>query len=320
MPTPRINRVFAFGEDPDLLPATGPTAGGAVVVITGANFLTRARGGPPRPVRVRFGGVESPLVRVLRGNMLHATTPAVPLDLDAGAEGLVDVEVANLQEDETVIPGEVATSVDAYRYRLPRLDSGVDQAITEVERALIVFLATRICANSLSTQSVEYDEDDVAVVPEIATLPAIVISGPDVLDPSFSRESAIVTPGIIEDPERRAAVLQHAVQVDLAYRLTGQTRGRVAMLNLMSAVLDVIERARELVIPTRSATVRMDLAFPADGRPRADVRIGDSDIHGFTARIRVSNILVLGIQPHPASGVDVAVPLVDRIQIRTDPA
>lgn len=320
MATPRINRVFAYGEDPDSLPATGPCGGGQVVVITGAGFLRPSLAGYLATVRVRFGDATSPLVRVLRGNMLHATTPATPLGIEVGGEGLVDVEVANLDEDGIPIPGEVATATGAYQYRLPRLDSGQDQAVAEVERALIIWLSTRVCANSLSGQSVEYDDSDVAIVPEIAKLPAIVISGPDVASPMFPRENRVLLPGFVLDPEGRAQVMRHTVQVDLLYRVTGQAAGRAAMLNLMSALMSEIDRAQSITVPTERSEVRMDLGFDGDGRPRGDMRPSDSDLHSFTARIRVSNVLVVGIRPHPGSEVDVAVPLVQEIVVETDPA
>jgi hypothetical protein len=319
MAVPRINRVYGYGEDPDI-PASGPSWGGAEVAITGANFLTPSRGGSPtRSVGVLFGAAAAPRVRVLRGNLLHVTSPPTPFGLPEHGQGLVSITVRNLDADGVPIPGETATRTGAYRYVLPSLDSRVDQALTEVERALLIFLSTRICANSLATQSVEYDDVELAIAPDIARLPALVIQGPQVTDPAFPREFQVLPAGRIEDPEGRSQVLRNGVQFDLLYRVTGQAPSRAAMLNLMSVTSAGIDRARSLELPTGTARVQMDVTFPNGGRPSADTRPSDSDLHSFTARIRISNIQVVGAQPHQSDDVDVAVPLVSDIRIITVP-
>lgn len=317
MAVPRINRIYGYGDDIDG-PARGPSGGGVLVVVTGDNFLAPSRGGhPTRSVEVWFGTARSPLVRVLRGNMLHATTPPSPLSPQAGGEGAVDVTVRNLDLDGVPIPGEEVVLQAGYVYHLPRLDAEAEQRLAEVERALLHFFKLRVCKNTLTTQSVEFDADGVGLVPEIAELPSLVLSGPEPEASPFRRERRVVD--TIEDDEGRVAVMRYTTVVNLTYRVTGQASGKMGMLNLMNAFIDVVERAREVRIPTDTGEIRMDLSFPAGGMPRPDVRPSDSDLHSFTASIRLTNVMILGTRPVTGSEVGVAVPPVRGIRIGVEP-
>lgn len=88
-----------------VVPASGPSAGGGVVVVKGASFEAGAV--------VSFGGLKSSAVTVESATVLTATVPA-------HAPGAVDVKVTNLD-------GQTATLAGGYEYV-----SDVSLAVTEV--------------------------------------------------------------------------------------------------------------------------------------------------------------------------------------------
>src|SRR6266508_57350 len=148
-----------------IAPTSGPASGGDVVRLTGTGFGPQVAveiGGACQIVALRGGGGELSVVDV--------RTPA-------HVEGVVDVELQNLDAGGQPVAGETARLAGAYRYLRARLAREAD--LTRVVRTLLRELKRQIIANVSLATSLDYDDgaqNGQAVV--LAALPSLVLTGP----------------------------------------------------------------------------------------------------------------------------------------------
>ncbi|MCI4355225.1 MAG: IPT/TIG domain-containing protein, partial [Thermoplasmata archaeon] len=148
-------------------PVVGPTGGGNLVEVRGANFKlwvipppTSGPLPPPTPtVRVSFDGVPGSGVLVASATRLFVRAPKSPLapvKPDYG-EGSVDVEVANLQPSGAPVVGEVMTAVDAYAYQ--RVNLAIESDLLRFVRTIIRELRLQVHPNVSLTTHTDWDEN-----------------------------------------------------------------------------------------------------------------------------------------------------------------
>ncbi|MCJ7796334.1 MAG: IPT/TIG domain-containing protein, partial [Thermoleophilia bacterium] len=161
-------------------PATGPAAGGNLVIIAGTNFAvpTMAYAVPaaalaPR-VSVTVGGRAARRVEVVSATQLRVLMPRYwHQDTTQVTFGAVNVIVSNLSTAFVVVPGEVATAVAGYTYA--RWDLGApheDPPLYKIARELMWALSLEVERNCYWAVHVDYG-DVAAVEINVAQLPSI---------------------------------------------------------------------------------------------------------------------------------------------------
>ena len=253
-------------------PEKGPTSGGDLVRVVGQGFGVQAR--------VRFGDVWGTVLSVREEaglSVIDVRTPPHP-------EALVPVTVENLDASGAPIPGELATIADAYRFQ--RAAIVAEATVTRLIRTLLRALKSQIVENTTLTVALDYDatpEDPLRVV-TMATLPALVLSGPTVRESRFYASNVPhedVVPGVggAELVRRRPAYT-----VDLGFVLTAASDRTAELLNLMASVASFLSRNRWLAMPRDPATPELGTVrweMDPEGDFRTNLR-GQSDVRVFT--------------------------------------
>lgn len=227
----------------DITPSEGEPAGGSLIVITGAGFDADTQ-----KMRVLFGGIESKRVRVIDGlspnplapefdlgTILDCFVPTFPLTEDSSSEtgivepGKVDVKVIN---DATVSED---TSADGYEYKRP--DQGEESHLSLVYRTLINTMKRDIIPEVSPVASMDWARKG-AVERAVKELPAIILEGPDMVDPNEGAEDyeRILT----EDKstftwDHQRETLRDTLEFDVTIVTRGGDGGLVAAMSLMRA-------------------------------------------------------------------------------------
>ncbi|MCL2726567.1 MAG: IPT/TIG domain-containing protein [Polyangiaceae bacterium] len=147
-------------------PVAGPSSGDDLVRLVGTGF---AEG-----VQVLFGGVPAGVISVRDEAGLRIVDARTPPHLP----GSVDVELTNLDEAGTPVPGESVVVSSAYRFTRSTVAREAD--LTRAVRQLLRELKRQVLANVSATVSVDYDDtvvDGLNVI-AMAKVPSLVLSGP----------------------------------------------------------------------------------------------------------------------------------------------
>lgn len=155
--------------------------GGQLVTLTGTNFrlpypLPDVDGPlpvPPPTVSVKVNGTEAEQVQVLSATSLTCLVGANdPTDE-------VSIEVQNLDVDGESIPGEVVTEEGLLEFARADLTRQADG--DRVTQQLMRLLIQQVIPNVIKSVETDYSSDPEATVfgiPDVATLPCVVVSGP----------------------------------------------------------------------------------------------------------------------------------------------
>lgn len=180
-----------------ITPTEGPTTGFTSVEILGENFraptilppdpITNITPPSPIPVKVYFGGVEAETVLWITENRLYAFTPPRKEQSVNGNIVPVDVVVENVDDNGDLIPGESVTLPDGFTYKYPVLNSYTNKPLNILTRGLIMKFRSFVHPNTVHMVNTDYDEapGDGLSITHLASLPAIVLSGPDLLENRF---------------------------------------------------------------------------------------------------------------------------------------
>jgi hypothetical protein len=258
-------------------PASGPTSGGDLLRLSGTGFAPR--------VQVRLGGRLAELLSVRS----EGSTSLADVRTPAHEEAVVDVELCNLDSRGSPVPGEVVVLPGAYRFLRPRVAREAD--LTRLIRTLLRELKRQVIANVSTTVSVDYDDtvvDGLNVI-ALATLPALVLSGPTLRENRFysanvPREDVVPGAAGPELLRRRPAYT-----VDLVFTLTAASHRTAELFNLMAAVATFLNRNRWLEMPRdpedlAKGTARWELDAEGEFRPQLQ---GREDVRAFTCGLVV---------------------------------
>ena len=283
-------------------PAAGRTGGLLLVTLTGTGFqvpfdppLVGKCPPPPPPVRVRFGGVESPRVLVFSDTEVRALVPP-------GSAGTVDITLDNLDEDGATT-GTV-TATDAFTYTSPVLARTQANEVTlqRVVRQLLRELKGQVLANTSLTVHTDYDgspETEVNVT-EIGRLPAIVLSGPNI---SESKPLRITGNRYESDGSGGLYRLPETFTADLEFTLIALSELSQELLALTHEVIRYVHRTPYIYIdrdPTdpSAGRVRYEMAFAPGGTPRVSSASNKSNV-----RQALSTVVIRGVDIDEADGV-----------------
>lgn len=265
-----------------LLPNRGPTSGGNLVRLVGDGFTPR--------IAVRFGALPAQVTRTVA----HHGAFVADLTAPAHPAGAVDLSITALDADgapspdTNVVPG-------AYTFEAP--DLLVDADLTRICRAIVQRFRRDLLANTHLAVHVDVDPATLDLadptgplrVTPIATLPSVILSGPT-LRPSGPYRSRGSTFAPADDDTVLA--LGPATIVDLAFTLTGASRGVAELLTLFAATRRCVARMPWLAMlrvpdDATAGTVRWDLDPDGDWRTQIP---GGEGVHLFTGGLVVRGV------------------------------
>lgn len=299
-------------------PSVGFTGGQALVEIRGTGFQTWTippfTGAPSPPifptVRVRFGAALGFDVAVVSGTRLFVRTPRTPLPIvkPSYGEGLVDVEVANLDPNGIPYPSQIATLANGFEYQRPNLS--IETAFAHVTRTLVRLMRAQVIPNVSTGQHGDFDAtpEDMLSVVDVGELPAIAIFGP-----AISESRPYRTHGTFDGlsgSNFEADVFNAPECDDLMYTFVGIADSKQIALGLQSNVRQFFKRNKWVFVPRvvgddASRTVAYDLELlpdaPISFMPPPDEK---SNLRSFSG-----TFVVRGFQHEALQGM----PLSDRV-------
>jgi hypothetical protein len=240
--------------------------------VTGTGFASQ--------VAVRFGGTAGRVLAVVDDSGVSLALVHTP----EHEPGTVTIELENLDDDGTPVPGELATLPAAYRFLRPRVAEEAD--LTRLVRTLLRELKRQVVANVSASVSVDYDDtvaDGLRVI-ALAKLPSIVLSGPTLRQNRFysenaPREDVVANSGGLEFVRRRPPYT-----VDLLFTLTAASERTVELFNLVAAVATFLNRNRRIEMlrnpaDPASGFVRWEMDAEGDFRTQLE---GKDDVRAFS--------------------------------------
>lgn len=259
-----------------ITPDLGHTGGKALIEIIGTNFRTPTpqvapNDGPmpvaPPSVEVLFGGVASPKVAWLSETRLYVQTPEV-------AEANVDVEVRNIDDSGVLIPGETVTVTDGFSFRLPQLT--IESDLVAMIRTLLQSVKRQVHPNTIITVDTDFDDTtaDLLNITKVATVPAIVIQGPELEENRFySRNEKPQTDVVAEEFFEKD---EPAYTCDVMFDVVLMSNKKVEHLNLTNAMLAYFKKNKTLPHPSNGETQEIEW-LPA-GEPNAIPRSSNDNL------------------------------------------
>ena len=290
----------------NLDPASGPTGGKMLVTITGAGFrlppsppLSAAPLPPPRPtVEVLVGGRPTDDVRVLDSTRLSFLTPA-------GELGVADVVVRNLDDEGTPIPDEEATAPGVFTFVRPGLVPESD--LTRLVRTLMRELKRQVLPEVSLTVQTDFDAEtgDELHLAQLATLPALVLVGPELAENRFFSLNRLPEAGAWPDGFSRLRV---PYTVDLTFTLIGVSDHTTELLNLMAATElffhrnKVLEMDRDPADPA-AGRVRYEMDTPPGGDLKVTSQPNESNVRSFSGSFVVRGFDLEDLAGQPGESV-----------------
>jgi hypothetical protein len=148
------------------------------------------------------------------------------------------VTVKNLDVSGNPIAGESVSATTLLRAQ--RADLTIETDLTRLERTLIRELKRQVLENVLKTASVDYDGTPGGAfeVPDIATLPALALQGPQVIDNRFyDTELQLET----DDGAGSWVKRRTFKTVNLTYRFVLMDTSQVRNMNLLALMLQFLQ-------------------------------------------------------------------------------
>lgn len=230
-----------------LTPAAAVADGTEKAYITGTGFAER--------IEVRFGeaiavvdGVftEGPnRVAIVR---VPKFSPAPGEDPGIAGPGVVDVSVQNLDEDSSPVVGEVAVRVDAFT--MTRTPTTTPGDLSRLMGTIVTLLRREVLEKVTFGVAVDYDAspDDALRVVEVATTPAIILSGPKMTVANNWRvrepRPELVVGGPDDVFETRTPGL--AYHMELALNVVTEAGAKRQLFNLVEAIGRFLNANRRL--------------------------------------------------------------------------
>jgi hypothetical protein len=285
-----------------------PLSGGVVRVQGGPNLTFVV--GPPGTITRSVGSWSSDgfrtgqLVRVARsasndgeytvalvtpsvltlaaGDVLVAEGPSAGAVVESKAhgEGVVDLTVRNVDDSGVPIPGESVTVPRAFTYRRVQL---ADEAhLTRLVRQFIREWRRQVLPNTVLSVHTEYDSEtgDGLNVTDLATLPGIALTGPDMAENRFFSENGTKEAVL---PDGEVLLYTAPYTVDLTFAVTGVSDSHVELLNLMALSTQFVDMNPYIYLDR-------DPADPARGRVRYEFDFAPNGNFATAAGTNISNL------------------------------
>ncbi len=224
-----------------------------------------------------MGGRPATEVRVRSSERLSFLTPAC----DVGA---VDVVVRNLDDSGVPLHGEEAVLPTGFTYARPPLTA--ESELTRLVRALLRELKRQVIENVVLTVHTDFGSEggDEIHLAEVASLPALVIVGPELVENRFyslnSRPEVPAGSGLF-------ARRRPPYTVDLGFTLVGASDHTVELLNLVAATKlffhrnPFIEMERDAANPA-AGWVRYEMDLAPNGDLKVTSQPNESNLRSFS--------------------------------------
>lgn len=262
--------------------------GGNLVTIEGTDFRlpdpppdTGIAPTPGPTVQVTFGGVLSPKVVVVAADRIFAVAPKGVLHDAQGrpiVELAVDVEVSNLDNTGVIIPGEVATSTNAYTFTRPDLSHNNPTGLTRLIRQIIRSIKSEVTPNVSWTHDADYDDDTSTPEPTSTKLPAVSLIGPELTENIFYREAG----GSVDVYDLDGAavsgeffIVENTHYDDVKFDIVAYSDDPSEFGNLMAVLLEWVDRNRFLFFECAPGEFfRLNFDFIPDGQFKTEKQQG----------------------------------------------
>lgn len=186
-------------------------------------------------VEVLFDTTPSDRVDVITEGRLFAVVPISPL---SGVEGAIDITVRNVDQDGNVITGEITTKVDAFTYSRPAVN--VEMDLPRLIRQILRDFKRQVHENTCWAVSSDYTgAPSEFAITELAAIPAIVLSGPDMAE---NREYSINESRSISYAAGEYAELRPPFTTDLEFDVMVVGDNSIQTLNIVKEVHAFIHR------------------------------------------------------------------------------
>ena len=274
------------------------TGGDQILSVTGTGFRVRAPSNVtpaptlPPTVRVVIGGVPARRVDVLSDTRIDVLVPN-------HAPGLVHLEVTNLDDSGTAIPGEVVLAPNAATYELQRYTAEYESDLQRLTRQLIRMLREQMLVESNVAIDVDFDqatEDGMNIV-KLSTMPGIAIIGPDTRDKR--PDHANVPQDVVVNTDGDFVETRPARFVDVVFELIAASNSRMELLNIQTELIAFVQRNPRFCIarsPTAPELGEVCFEFDFDGKdglPDTGGQPNASNVRQFSARIAIRDVPLL---------------------------
>ncbi len=272
-------------------------SGGQLITITGTNFRTAYPPGsstgplpPPLPtVSVTVGGRAAQRVSVK--SVTQVVCWVRPLDPATA----VVVTLKNLDTAGAPIGGETATASNLLGVR--RADLALEANLTRLERALMMELKRQVIANVLKTVAVDFDGTPTGAFDsvDVATLPALAIQGPQIVDDYFYTGDPVTMVTGTEFTRRATAKT-----INLTYRFVAMDNKQVRNMNVMALMLQFLQNNKFLELQRDEADSTkgtVEYEMEQVGEFTTFTGTSNADIRGFSG-----SLVIRGFQLEDAAG------------------
>jgi hypothetical protein len=271
---------------------------------------------------VTLGGAEAERVDVVRSNLLRVVTPRSPLggfESSGYGAGVVDVVVTNHNVGGEAIAGESATAAAAYEYRHARLDAATPSDLLRVVATLLEELKWQVLPEVVLTQHTDWDPDVSTGFVEVASMPALVLTGPGTEENRFYSRNDLPEEAL---SATRVDVRRRPRTVDLLFDLIGISDSTVELHNLLSAATEFVERnpfLRVLREPADASAgfAEYELDYQSGGGFDVGARPSGSNVRFFSGSLVVRGVdFEGGFAGFSADAlVDIASPLLEPVSL-----
>lgn len=237
-----------------------------------------------------------------------AITATAAGDGIARSVGAYDVVVQNLDDDGAPIAGEYAVAESAFAFVLP--DLSADSDLSRVVEALVLELRRQVIREVVVSVHSDYDAEtgDALNVADVATLPALILAGPQLVENRFYSENGQQEVEVDDETFVTRAV---PYVVDAIFRVYGLSDRRRELLNLSQAVLRFFRKNPYLSVQRNpldatAGVVRFEIDFQQGDEPALASRGSNSNLGSFAGTILIRAI---PIEDMPGLGAGAFAPL-----------
>jgi hypothetical protein len=281
---------MAVPEIVTVFPSEIRTLGPGLFEIYGHNFRTPATPAvdlipvPEHPptVEVLVDGVLALNVDVASDGHLVVLAPP-------HAEGDVDVTVRNIDNDGDPIVGEIDTKTEAIRYLYPGLQTDID--LVKLTEGFVLEIRKQVHPNVTNLPHTDYDQSPYKLR-FIAELPAIIVTGPELLENALSTVSG---DRYVNDDGETFTVQRQPRTVDVGFEITGISDNTRELLNLMELVEQFFHQNRTLSFTdVYGDSAELEIDFQTAGDLRVTSRSNEDNIRQFRGSVVVREFNVPG--------------------------
>jgi len=309
--TPGASVTFAAGPAPTLTRDSGSWGAdgfvpGSRIVIGGTTLNDTAGDG------LLVASVAGLVLTLDAASVLVAEGPVAGVSVQSLSygEGAVDLTLRNLDDSGVPIPGEELVLPQSFQYQRPQLSSEV--TLRRVSRQLVREVRRQVLATASMGVHVDWSRDDLLGSLGVASLPAVVLLGPDIAENRFfsvnSRDS-------VDTPADEVELRRAPYTVDATWEVLFLSNLRAELQSLMQAWVVFVDRNPYLSIdrdPDDLALgkVRYEFDIPAAGEPTINRATVGEDVVAATGSVVLRGIDLEGV---PGFEGEMAIDLTTRL-------